>query len=83
MHLDNGARWVGSGAPHLGLHLVDERAEAEHVGDVDDEAHGVLQRRALRLGDQLHVAERLADAGLVAGHQRVGARIDAAHAGDE
>jgi hypothetical protein len=39
--------------------FVDERTKAEHVGDEDDEPHGIAQDRAFGLGDQLHVQEGL------------------------
>src|SRR5262249_29227404 len=39
--LDDGARRIGPLPPQLLLHLVDQRAEAEHVGDVDHEANRV------------------------------------------
>jgi hypothetical protein len=60
------------------LDLVDDRPEAEHARDVDDEADRILQRRALRLGDQLHVEEGLADAGLATDNEIVARWINAA-----
>lgn len=82
VHLDDGARRIGAVTPQLGLHPVDDRPEAEHVGDVDDEAHGIFQRRALGLRNRLHVAERLAHARFFASDQCICPGIDAAHAGD-
>lgn len=83
MDLNSGARRIGALAPQFRLHLVHDRAEAEHVGDIDDEADGVPQRRTFGFRDQLHVEENLANSGFVAGSQSVGGRINAAHAGDE
>jgi hypothetical protein len=82
VHLDDRARRIGPGSPQLGLHLVDDRAIAEHVSDVDDEADRVAQVGAFRLGDQLHVEKCLPDARLVALDERIGLGIDAAHACD-
>lgn len=62
-------------APQFRLHLVHDRTEAEHVGDIDAEADGVPQRRFM-----LRKAWRT---GLRRRQSSVGGRINAAHAGDE
>ena len=83
MHLHDGTRRIRSASPELFLHLIDQWAEAEHVGDEYDDADRIAQRGTFRLGNQLHVEEGLLDAGLVALHQRVGLGVDATHAGDK
>jgi hypothetical protein len=59
LDLDDRARRIRALTPQFCLHLVDERTKAEHVGDEDDESHGIAQGRAFGLGDQLHVQEGL------------------------
>jgi len=81
--LDYGARRIRVAAPQLRLHRVDDRAQARHVGDVNDEPHRVAQRRSFGFGDQFHVEKCPTDARLVARNERAGRRINAAHAGDE
>src|SRR5688572_27487243 len=81
--LDDGPWRIRTRPPELLLHLVDDRPEAIHIGHVNDQTHGISQRRALGFRDQLHVQERLERAGFVAWHEGVSLRIDPAHAGDE
>src|SRR5262249_14807829 len=61
------------------LDFVHDRAEAIHVGRVDDEPHRIAKARTLGLGDQLHIHEGLADARLIPLDERIGLGIDAAH----
>src|SRR5690606_6734925 len=83
VHFDDGAWRIRPIAPKLLLNLVDERTMPEHVGDEHHEAHCILQCRAFRRGDQFHILERLADALLIALHQRVGCGVDAPHTCNE
>jgi hypothetical protein len=76
-------RRIGPFTPKLFLNLIRKRAEAEHVGHVDHNAHAIAQSGAFRLCDQLHVQKRLTNARLIALHQRIGARVDAAHPGNK
>src|SRR5207237_4861712 len=82
VHLDDGAGRIRPLAPQLLLHLVHQRPEPKHVGDIDDDAHAVAQARSLRFRDHLHVEKTLANARLLALNQRVGLGVDAAHARD-
>ena len=82
VHFDDCARRIGSTAPQFRLYPINKRPIAEHIGDIDDKPHGILQCRPFQLGYQLHVYERLADARFVALDQSVGLGIDATHSRD-
>src|SRR5215471_1507325 len=82
-NLDDRARWIGTSAPQLLLHLVNQRAQPRHVGDVDHDTDRIAQRRALGFGDELHVEEGLPDSRLFAGDERIAARLYTAHSGHE
>src|SRR5260370_1144749 len=82
VHFDDGARRIGPLAPQLGLNFIHERAEAEHVGDVHHKPRSITQCRAFRLGDQLHVQERLPDPRFLALDQCICLGVNAAHSRD-
>ena len=52
LHLEHGTRRIRRLAPKFCLYLAHERGKAVQVGYVDRDADAILQRRALRLGNE-------------------------------